>query len=330
MQVARFDDFDACADALRGWEIGAVQLDRGSFQGELIQARSASMLVTEAAFGRKLYQRGEPPRGLRTVVVPADAVQQIVWRNHPVSGDQLMLFPRCSELDAVTLPDFHVFTVAFSEDSVSDLSQALAGTDYQDLLAGREVLKAPPERMAAIRRALRSFVLSSADREAAAGSSGLVGHDKGPDLMEMLVELMTLETHSRPAPARRTRDLVVRRSLELIGEHDQKPLSIVDLCRATGVSRRTLEYAFRDRFGVSPKAFLLARRLDRVRAELKRPGDEPSVTLAANRWGFHHLSQFASLYTRKFGELPSETLRAAKSSRQVPVTRQSDSDPLGC
>ena len=69
---------------------------------------------------------------------------------------------------------------------------------------------------------------------------------------------------------------------------------------------------------------------DRVRAELKRPGDEPSVTLAANRWGFHHLSQFASLYTRKFGELPSETLRAAKSSRQVPVTRQSDSDPLGC
>jgi hypothetical protein len=74
MEVVRFDDFDACATALRSWELEAVQLDRGSFWGELIQARSTTTLVTEGTFGRKLHQTGEPPRGLRTIVVPADRV----------------------------------------------------------------------------------------------------------------------------------------------------------------------------------------------------------------------------------------------------------------
>jgi AraC family ethanolamine operon transcriptional activator len=30
----------------------------------------------------------------------------------------------------------------------------------------------------------------------------------------------------------------------------------------------------------------------------------------AHRWGFWHMSQFATDYHRFFGELPSETLRA--------------------
>jgi hypothetical protein len=39
MECARFDEFDACADALLSWEIEAVQLDRGPFVGELVVSR---------------------------------------------------------------------------------------------------------------------------------------------------------------------------------------------------------------------------------------------------------------------------------------------------
>jgi AraC family ethanolamine operon transcriptional activator len=81
-----------------------------------------------------------------------------------------------------------------------------------------------------------------------------------------------------------------------------------------GVSRRTLEYAFQERFGLSPKAYMLARRLGEVRAELRQDDGELSITRIANQWGFDHLSRFAAFYRRQFGELPSETISAGRYS----------------
>ena len=60
---------------------------------------------------------------------------------------------------------------------------------------------------------------------------------------------------------------------------------------------------------------MIVLRLNGVREELKLSGGDQSVTRSANRWGFHHMSQFAALYKRQFGELPSETMRAGNPSR---------------
>jgi len=74
---------------------------------------------------------------------------------------------------------------------------------------------------------------------------------------------------------------------------------------------RTLEYVFRNYFDVTPKAYLKSRRLVAVRHELLRSlHSKALINEIANRWGFWHMSQFATDYRRFFGELPSETLRA--------------------
>jgi len=306
MQAVRFDDFDACAEALRSWELDAVQLDRGPFWGELTQACSATTLVTDATFGRRLHQTGEPPRGLRTIVVPADPRQQIEWRDHSVTGDQLMLFPAGSELDSVSRPGFHVFTISFSEDRVSDLACLLGDTDYQGLVDGFEVLDPSPPLMRELRRAARTFVASSPDPEAARDSS----EPAEADLMETLVETLSFAGALPAVAPHHMRESVVRRTLELIEAREREALSVADLCQVAGVGRRTLEYAYQERFGLAPKAYLIARRLGGVRSDLKAAIDDLSVTRAANRWGFHHLSQFAALYRRQFGERPRETLRS--------------------
>ena len=75
-----------------------------------------------------------------------------------------------------------------------------------------------------------------------------------------------------------------------------------------GVSRRTAQYAFQDTLNLNPIAYLRAVRLNHVRREL-RLGD--SVTTAATKWGFWHLSSFAQDYRAMFGELPSATAKRA-------------------
>ena len=315
MECARFDEFDACADALLSWEIEAVQLDRGPFVGELVQARSPAALVSEMTFGRALHQKGEPPRGMRTLGVPADPTQQIRFQNNWVHGNQLPFFPRGSELDCVSLAAFHVFSVSYEEDRASEICQALAGTDYDELLANRNVVDCSPGALQSIRHAIHEFISSSVRHEEAEGQADSVHRDCGLDLIQTIVEALTLDEGPHPPEPFSVRERAVRRSLDLIDGSSREPLSVVDLCRTTGVSRRTLEYAFQERFGLSPKAYMLARRLGEVRAELRLDHAGQSITGIANQWGFHHLSRFAAFYRRQFGELPSETIRAGHPSR---------------
>jgi AraC family ethanolamine operon transcriptional activator len=315
MESVRFDDFEACASALQSWEIEAIQLDRGPFAAELTQARSPTALVSEITFGRALHQRGEPPRGLRTVGVPADPTQRIFFRDHWADGNQLMFFPRGSEMDSVSVPGFHVFSVSYEEDRLSEISQALAGTDYTGLLAGREVVNCSPAVMQSVRHAIHNFMSSSVIHGNADEQTEFAHRDSGLDLLQAITEVLTLNEDRRSPEPARARELAVRRSLDLIDASNREPLSVVDLCRSTGVSRRTLEYAFRERFELSPKAYMLARRLDGVRAELRQNRDGQSITSVANDWGFNHLSRFAASYRRLFGELPSQTMRAGNPSR---------------
>lgn len=88
------------------------------------------------------------------------------------------------------------------------------------------------------------------------------------------------------------------------------PPSMELLCKLTGVSERTLEYAFREHLGVTPRKFLTVHRLNGARQDLRRASpDTDSVTRIAMAWGFTELGRFAGAYRAFFGELPSRTLR---------------------
>lgn len=51
-------------------------------------------------------------------------------------------------------------------------------------------------------------------------------------------------------------------------------------------------------------------RLEKAREDLlTAPPGTLTITGVANKWGFVHLGRFAAAYSRRFFELPSETLR---------------------
>ncbi|WP_326835134.1 AraC family transcriptional regulator [Amycolatopsis rhabdoformis] len=103
----------------------------------------------------------------------------------------------------------------------------------------------------------------------------------------------------------------LRRAVELIETRPDGDLSLERLARHAGVSSRSLQRHFHDHVGVSPRDYVRRTRLARVREELAAagPGSDVTVTEVALRWGFTHVPRFASAYQRRFGELPSTTLR---------------------
>jgi len=75
------------------------------------------------------------------------------------------------------------------------------------------------------------------------------------------------------------------------------------------VIRSVLFSAFRKARGYTPMEFLTDERLQSARERLLKSNFESSVALIALECGFINLGRFSQYYRKRFGELPSETLR---------------------
>ena len=110
--------------------------------------------------------------------------------------------------------------------------------------------------------------------------------------------------------------LLVERALSYLDAHDLgEDDTVAHLVEELRCGRRTLELAFRNVLGCSPRQYWMALRLNSVRRYLVRQGAGITVTEAAQREGFMHLGRFASQYYRLYGELPSTTLGRATDLR---------------
>ena len=119
-------------------------------------------------------------------------------------------------------------------------------------------------------------------------------------------------SHNLLAPDRVIAPRFVKKAEEFILTHAEQPISIADIAQYAGISLRSLFKGFRKYHHTTPKAMLNKVRLEKVRAELLAGGaHRETVTQVAMRYGFYHLGRFAAEYRKRFGELPSQTLRNA-------------------
>lgn len=108
---------------------------------------------------------------------------------------------------------------------------------------------------------------------------------------------------------RAARPPAVRRAVDLIEEDPARLWVLAELAHECSVSVRTLQEGFVRHVGIPPGQYLRRTRLRRARADLLAADPaEHSVSDIAMRWGFLHLSRFAAVYRREYGELPSATL----------------------
>jgi AraC family ethanolamine operon transcriptional activator len=304
----RFRDFDHLSEATRGWDLDFRQVDRGGLDAELLQVGVGTVVVMRLNLNRRFDQRGGAPAGLRTFALPEETVA-VEWCGHPVSDTHLPAFSRGGEFHAVSPPGFGVHTVSMPEELLDDVARTLDLGSVPQLVDGAAgATRCDEKAVRQYRAALRQVC------EVVTGDPGMLESAGLQEELQFEIPaklLMALSSSRAPLdpPAFSARALALQRALPYIERHRDGPLTVREVCRAAGVSWRTLVSAFRERFGVTPKAYLTAMRLDGVRRDLV-PGQPPvKIADVANRWGFWHMGQFAADYRKQFGELPSETLR---------------------
>jgi AraC-like DNA-binding protein len=113
--------------------------------------------------------------------------------------------------------------------------------------------------------------------------------------------------------AQRHHSLIMRRFRRAVEENADQPLYIPELCAAIGVSDRTLRVCCQEQLGMSPKRYLLLRRMQLARQALREGAPSmTTVTEIATQYGFWQFGRFAGAYKSLFGEAPSATLHCPR------------------
>ena len=127
-------------------------------------------------------------------------------------------------------------------------------------------------------------------------------------LIGATIECLSDSSASSEKWAQQTHDTVMRRFRRVLEEHANWPIYVPEICVAIGVPDRTLRLCCQEQLGMSPKQYLMRRRMDLARRALLAAVTETTVTEIATLFGFWHFGRFSAGYHTIFGEFPSATL----------------------
>ena len=281
------------------WEIDFRQIESGAMETKVTVRAGPTVTLLNISISRAVHQTGVSPKGVLTFGLfrPNNI---IVWQGQDTSAAELLSFGSSDPFDGVSATQFCGTTISIKEQDVEFLADAL-GLNIPNSLrySARPAAFAQHKRLTAIRQNAEML-------------AGYCARPMTAEIEEEIVAGLLLAANcddtyeDKSSPLNRSRAMT--KAIELMLAHLRENVPISRICREAGVSWRTLDRAFSEKFGVGPKRYYLRVRLNRVRSDLIRKSSRDSISDIANNWGFWHLGQFAHDYYNMFGELPSDTL----------------------
>ncbi|KAA1189539.1 helix-turn-helix domain-containing protein [Pseudohalioglobus sediminis] len=306
----RLDSVEELSEVVPGsiWNFDMRQLEAGRAPVAIDAFATTSFLLLKTQLNGRTHQMGELAKDSYTFGLPVRDQAPVKFGDREVGSDTITLFDSTEGLDAVSESDFGAFTASFAAEPFEAMLLRLGlGPEAFRARLGSRHMRVPPGRA----QALRVLMLDLLNRS-------LLSEDVPPSLLQGLQaqiaeELALAFSASGDQVADRTknRSRALRAALHYIHDKLDESITVDELCRASACSISTLERAFRERFGIGPKRYLMAVRLSGVRKALLCSSREESIGDVAARMGFWHMSKLAADYKRMFGELPSHTSRAA-------------------
>lgn len=297
-------DIDEHAEQVSDWQLTYDQMTAGRFHGELTEFSLDWMQVIRDRTNQSLIKRGSAKPGTINFSIPLSFSGDLYCDGNLVSEGNALV-AHANDLPQLRTPDQMDLVVIAVDMEILEQELTLQGIPFES----RHLPKTYQVKGLDLPHNLRTILENleySSTHSAVELNDERLRHQFRDAIMLQLFELLPSSQPMEITPSARKR--TVDRACEYALAHLDEPLSILDLCRTLGASRRKLQYCFQETLGINPVAYLRTLRLNAARRELRRGADLVSVQDVASRWGFWHLSRFSSEYRAMFGERPSQTL----------------------
>ena len=191
-----------------------------------------------------------------------------------------------------------------------DMAGAATAITCLPFTAPREPVHIAPSPSAMKRlRRLHADALALAHATPRAELTEEAAHSLETSLIDATMDCLRKPDAKEPTWSRQCHAMVMRRFHRVLEASPNRALYLPEVCAAIGVPERTLRLCCQEHLAISPKHYLLLRRMHLAHRVLRRAeASETSVTEIATRFGFWHFGRFAGSYRMVFGEPPSATL----------------------
>jgi AraC-like DNA-binding protein len=307
--VHTFTDPDAYVAAVRGTDVEVTILGRGRFTAKLTRVDMHRLWTQRFSdnLPRVSHSAMSGMKGRAVVQFRTAPGPSLVWgcsEMHPTN------IVRHSEGDSAfhrSAGSLNWASMSLPVEEMALLGATIAGCDLTPPKQALTLTPAP-QAMARLQRLHAAAGRLAEDApEIIAQPEAARGLEQA--LIQALVACLGEGTADQDTLAQRHHALIMRRFRGAVEENADQPLYIPELCTAIGVSDRTLRVCCQEQLGMSPKHYLLLRRMNLARRALRESSaSETTVTEIATQYGFWQFGRFAGEYRALFGEAPSATL----------------------
>ncbi|WP_096085826.1 helix-turn-helix domain-containing protein [Agaribacterium haliotis] len=279
------------------------QITPGDFFGQSYLYMDAALHVGNRSATRAVEDFGSVPKGTTLFCLPVSG-NELVVRGERIGPAQAAIIPEGEELHRLLPAGSSYIPIAVK----SALWQRLKTTDqsrYLDKLQFRGFKKIGFQNSIFMCQAeTMSFLRAMTDEEGPRKSKRYIERYK--DNIQLL--LMSLLVSEKQALRCNGFEKIVKRAVACAHSDELKRYTVLELSIKSNTSVRNLELAFYKAMGISPKAYINAVLLGRVRRGLKQ-GRYESIRQACESHGIRHMGNFSKNYRRMFGEVPSSTAK---------------------
>ena len=261
------NDVDELVRLYPGWNGRFQQVSAGQFQGKIQIIRSKRIRLFRGLTNQSLLTRGESQPGWLDITPVTTLNQRSRWQGRHCDPNHIVARGADVGVDNLAARGSEIITLSVSTDLLRRAAANASPSDCDPASIHWNCSCVDPRFLASF-ELLAKHIVSEALSNAAYLTS---------------TDYLTLEQHCIVAALRassgdeckafskssRARAEMVRRGEEYLRENLRLPVGLIDLCEELGVSVRTVQYAFCERFGVGPIEYFRMLRLDAARIELK-------------------------------------------------------------
>jgi len=310
MQIIKqtFTDFDVYNATVKDWQLEYNILSKKDFYANLNMFTDDTFAISRITLQGKLVHRGLTPIGFRSFVIPINSKEKFIWFNKGVGGNRILVFPKNCELNAVTFNNFDAIVVSIENNLLKEKLKEISCYNCDEVFGEKEKEYFLSKEFSKEYFKLSNYFLKKHIKNINFSENKTKVH---LELIEKLIDnLLNYIQYARlikPIKAKSVKDNALKEAISFIHNNNESIFSVKELSIITNVSERTLLYAFKEKYNVTPSEYIKSYRLNKVKNELfALKGTNINISAIAGKYHFWHMGQFAKDFKKHFGILPSE------------------------
>jgi methylphosphotriester-DNA--protein-cysteine methyltransferase len=312
--VRRFDDPDEYAAAMRALRTELTVTARGQFAADLTRVDLHNLWMQRFDDNLPRIRQSVPEAERVIISFRTRPGPELLWNGLEILPSSLIRHAVGRETYQRSAGHAAWGSMSLPADKADCLNAALCG-DEPGLQHETTSFKSSPDRITKLRRLHAAAGLLAQDAPGV-----IAAPETARGLEQALIGALAACLSSAPSAqdmaARSRHEAVMRRFHEAVEQHPEDAVYIPELCVAIAVPQRTLHMCCVESLGISPKRYLLLRRMNLARKTLRIADPAATtVTQIATQFGFWNFGRFSVEYRSLFSEMPSATLRTHRSHR---------------